>query len=805
MRIKQGSVLYGFFRKSFLGKYGLVRYHNPNEPVIVRGCKRKNYTLLQKHKDIAVIIWAGTDAMYLKNNTEMVQFLKNNQHRYFHVAISNFICRDLEGVGLKYKKLPVSSFTYEGFSPCPHGNSIYVYLPNGKPEFYGKPQIQELQKKLKEYNFIFCAATDYSRKELINIYKQCFIGLRLTPHDGLSNTVVELGMMGRRAVWNGDTPNAIPFKNINDVVNIIKKEKNTPPKTPSRIYNEMTDYMNIGDEWLYTEYYANFNYIPKKKHTASVVINTYKEIRGNLVKTIKGFKNQKDVDMQIIISTVKEDSAIEIAKEFDCDVCISDEPGIYTQLNNAIKLVKNDWYCYMSGNDEVYSTKIIDEINCCLQQGKLVCYSNFVRFKNGKKISTRRFKDYDYAKHLKGNFVNDAALVHKSILDKYTPFNVKWGNSAYYDFWLRIYEGEGNVFCHNNKNGFKYIIRTSSKHEKRKKDITERLKTKKLRELMLQQHISLGLVDYDTGINDDTKEGNGITKRVIKHTTWENKKNMKRIRQKEMLEKEKEVQKRVEAMRAGVSSVKKKKNEYDFVYVWVNTDNNAKHDLLNSIKSVRKFFDSKARIFVVGDDIEINGVINIKTHRIKGYKHSKAIDAATKLKLITEITQIQKEFIYIYDDVIFLRPFTYKQLKDIIAIDYVENYHSYFNGSANKPHPRYLELFERTHALIKEHNLSKWNYETHLPRVLNKEMVSIIIDKYNLQKQPYLFNTLYFNHFFKAPQYSLRKDIPNFMAGIYRPHEETSIKGIMSGATILSYNDSGLNDILKKQIREVLR
>jgi hypothetical protein len=55
--------------------------------------------------------------------------------------------------------------------------------------------------------------------------------------------------MGRKIIWNGNTPNAINYSNDDDILieieNVIKNKYD-----PIKISKNMHDYLNIGDEWL---------------------------------------------------------------------------------------------------------------------------------------------------------------------------------------------------------------------------------------------------------------------------------------------------------------------------------------------------------------------------------------------------------------------------------------------------------------------------------------------------------------------------------------------------------------------------
>ena len=80
--------------------------------------------------------------------------------------------------------------------------------------------------------------------------------MRLTPHDGLSNVVVELGLMGRRCISNDWVPNAIPWTpDPARIVATIRAEQVHVGRTDEDTADAVRAYVNIGEAWLDTDYY----------------------------------------------------------------------------------------------------------------------------------------------------------------------------------------------------------------------------------------------------------------------------------------------------------------------------------------------------------------------------------------------------------------------------------------------------------------------------------------------------------------------------------------------------------------------
>lgn len=223
-----------------------------------------------------------------------------------------------------------------------------------------------------------------------------------------------------------------------------------------------------------------------------IIINSYKNNPDTLAKAIGSCLDQTGVNIKLVISTVTGDTSIAVATKISksIKIVISEKPGIYQQLNFALpQIAKTDWFFYFSGNDICHRDKAQQEISACKSANKSVCYSDFntVNELTGTRVQTR-FYDYNFKRHLTGNFVNDCALVKTNILNKYSPFVLKWGNYAYYDFWLRIYKGEGNIFCYNPNATWDYYIRSSSKHVIRRKNPKEKAEYRKIKNLMLSTH-----------------------------------------------------------------------------------------------------------------------------------------------------------------------------------------------------------------------------------------------------------------------------------------------------------------------------
>ena len=236
-----------FFSDKMKNKYALKDYYDINEPVLFFGLYNiDDYTAVDKHKGPIVFLWAGSDARYAN-----IYFKKNAQNisnRGRHISISLCVQKRLKSININSEFIPICPTEIKK-NIQPKGDCVYFY---GKGKNYGEELVPEIQKRIP-YKIIKTVSNSYSNEELQEIYKKCFVGLRLTPQDGLSNTVVELGLMGRKVLYNcNPLPNAIKYTNVDSIVESIKKEYKNKDDNSNSIADSMVDYFEIyKDYWLY--------------------------------------------------------------------------------------------------------------------------------------------------------------------------------------------------------------------------------------------------------------------------------------------------------------------------------------------------------------------------------------------------------------------------------------------------------------------------------------------------------------------------------------------------------------------------
>ena len=209
--------------------YNLTKSNDYSVSLIVFGLyNRDDYKVVNQHKSKIYIMWGGTDEMMLSQHT--VQMLISSQHIY-HIAISKDIHNRLLSRGferIQYINLDLTNYSI--FKPVDKkGYKIFIYngYNTGQEEKYGKMIYDQIINRLPEYEYIFSNELGgIPNEQMYDIYKQCFIGLRLTNNDGNANMVGELKAMNIPVIHN-ISEYGLKWSTADDVIRIIKEHRSS--------------------------------------------------------------------------------------------------------------------------------------------------------------------------------------------------------------------------------------------------------------------------------------------------------------------------------------------------------------------------------------------------------------------------------------------------------------------------------------------------------------------------------------------------------------------------------------------------
>ena len=287
------EVVIGMGKKTFLPhlkeKFGLKDYHpgyHHRTPLIVFGCgNQMRKKRVMEHKGLIVIVWTGSDTLNLQENPEFVEYLKEHEGRVFSLTFSHWCKTDLDYFGIKYQHRLIIPTIMDNFRYSPETkDKVYHYGSVNKLWYYGTNLLKEIERKWDAYQirvnpeFIYTTYHSYNTADLQGLYKDSILGVRLTEHDGIAGSVMELGLMGSRTIYNDpQVPCAIPYmKNpyttynpgvkhkwcyqkgdlVQIVGDLIQKELDERPIPDKILAEEMKEFVYDDLAWLDTKFYT---------------------------------------------------------------------------------------------------------------------------------------------------------------------------------------------------------------------------------------------------------------------------------------------------------------------------------------------------------------------------------------------------------------------------------------------------------------------------------------------------------------------------------------------------------------------
>jgi hypothetical protein len=182
---------------------------------------------LKSHNGYKFLIWGGTDCNWNYRNRVLNFEIINKIPDLYHIAISKDIQMRLHLKNIESIFFDMNLVDKKIFKPVLiKGGSIFIYngYTKGNESIYGEKTYKEVVKRLPEFNFIYSNELNLPYEKMPEIYAKCFIGLRLTGHDGNANMVQEMKEMNIPVVHN-QSDYGLKWGSIDDIIRYINKYK----------------------------------------------------------------------------------------------------------------------------------------------------------------------------------------------------------------------------------------------------------------------------------------------------------------------------------------------------------------------------------------------------------------------------------------------------------------------------------------------------------------------------------------------------------------------------------------------------
>lgn len=196
-------------------------------------------------------------------------------------------------------------------------------------------------------------------------------------------------------------------------------------------------------------------------------------------------------------------------------------------------------------------------------------------------------------------------------------------------------------------------------------------------------------------------------------------------------------------------------NRTSFVVPWINTGTDAMWDLRYMLRSIDQMWMGEYNVYVLGDQPPgFKDLWHVKATREKDPFFPRCLDVCTKMEWACKFPRITERFVYQYDDNFYLRPSDLDIVDQRVAMREMTDANL---GGGTK----HRQLKKRTYQALKQAGLQRvWDYETHTPRVFEKQRMLQVFEKFKPAENRLLFSTLYYNWFWpnQEPQILSRFD-----------------------------------------------
>lgn len=225
-------------------------------------------------------------------------------------------------------------------------------------------------------------------------------------------------------------------------------------------------------------------------------------------------------------------------------------------------------------------------------------------------------------------------------------------------------------------------------------------------------------------------------------------------------------------------------------------------ELKLALRSIAKNCNFDYDLALVGDCpdwVNKESLIHLQTEIPVAKEFPKAWNVIEKFKHILGKMETEESMLLTYDDIVFLKPVTEKEIGNIIAVAKLPEDGSKINSIASDT---WEKIMQNTIAALKRNKLPMLNFETHLPRLFNVKKIKELIALFGFEKRPYAIPTLYFNWVKSNKKKYILSDIPDqkIKAGIHFPGDFEKYADILEEYMYLNWGETNWNQDLEDKL-----
>lgn len=236
----------------------------------------------------------------------------------------------------------------------------------------------------------------------------------------------------------------------------------------------------------------------------------------------------------------------------------------------------------------------------------------------------------------------------------------------------------------------------------------------------------------------------------------------------------------------GTTKRRKPGQEFDLQFVWPYISSEAHGDEIRfSVRSVEKFFDGRAKCTIIGDRPQwFSGHVIRKKRVPEATPRRSYRDMLSKVWFMATHAEIDTEFVWMMDDIYFVKPFTFED----VAVPRAERFHRSDSNTWQK-------IKAATMDALKDRGLPNHDYGTHAPHVAEKEKLHAMFEEFDLHHRTLTWELIYGNLYRETPERSRP-----FLSRIGKQMHASQISHVVRNSTVLNHTSGawckGMRDFL---------
>jgi len=228
----------------------------------------------------------------------------------------------------------------------------------------------------------------------------------------------------------------------------------------------------------------------------------------------------------------------------------------------------------------------------------------------------------------------------------------------------------------------------------------------------------------------------------------------------------------------------------DVVLPYTNDSHWQDNELRYCLRSLEKNFLNLGEVYIIGSKPTwVRNVTHIRAS--DNYLDNKGGNIISKLLLACFNPAISDDFLFVSDDQYLLVPMRAQDIQPYYVYDMT-------GLPLRKGNKFWMQCLRNTRKTLKVEGLTLYNYEPHVPMVINKKKFIQVMKKYDWENILYPTLSLYFNNVLKT-----HEQLPPNHRIFYDGLEISKHMNFINGKQFLAHSDLGLSWQLQQKIKEL--